>query len=546
MKITVNQALLILIKRYRNQEDKLQQLKSLLITGAKGASELAQIQEWLQDEVLEGFEISMTPEDISDDASRRYFETILAHNTLVEQLTNIPLSVFEAHLCAIELIVPYTWKEHVFEEIYRGVPGQGQNEVELEYADFIGKIKDGRFMPTLSAEDRQKVEMIAKASFAAMIIASNAAYRLPLNIYGKDAFARRGKLSKGMGHELTRNAHYGLLRGHDAVATDDAAHMEETYQYLKPSDQSTFDKSSEMVKRNFAQLVHPFSNGISGTMLCQLRALLKIKNHIHGIQDETTESAPIVQLSEFQAAIDEQPHLMQDPELLRKYLQLFCSTLLFNAGGHSIYEYLAPLQLDEVREGFRDVQGFELLDSEHIFLMGNDKAFDRAVDQAIEYNDALLKRRTLAEQISKLGEQRNFDGSLSKQILESTLSTTIKNKLLGLARFEPEKAKSNLIVAIELHNIVFDNGKKIGQQTLSFLRQGSRRHVILQDGINNALSALAEGQSEKAMQQIVQLKIALGKFHSFYSQATFPEEDKLDEVIERYHKRGGLTPEMQV
>jgi len=49
------------------------------------------------------------------------------------------------------------------------------------------------------------------------------------------------------------------------------------FPYIKPSDQAKYDKEALWIQKSFSHLVHPYSNSLSGTLLCQLRALLHCK-----------------------------------------------------------------------------------------------------------------------------------------------------------------------------------------------------------------------------------------------------------------------------
>ncbi|MCW8483823.1 hypothetical protein OQJ14_10665 [Fluoribacter dumoffii] len=91
MKISVGQALLILLAKNRDNGDKYNQLKHLYLAGAKDEETRAAIDAYLQDPALEDYEISKAPKDINRDSSRRYFETHLAYETLSSELGILPL-----------------------------------------------------------------------------------------------------------------------------------------------------------------------------------------------------------------------------------------------------------------------------------------------------------------------------------------------------------------------------------------------------------------------------------------------------------------------
>lgn len=81
---------------------------------------------------------------------------------------------------------------------------------------------------------------------------------------------------------------------------------------------------------------------------------------------------------------------------------MYVSALLFNAGGHSLHEFVAPLGLTQVQEEFADIDGFNTLDLEELFLNSNKDAFDRALDKAIRYNEHMLKKSAVKEELAGL------------------------------------------------------------------------------------------------------------------------------------------------
>ena len=166
--------------------------------------------------------------------------------------------------------------------------------------------------------------------------------------------------------DLTRNQNLGIMKGHMPIAQDDIARSDQETPYLKPSDQASFDEHARWVKSNFNRLLHPFSNSISGTILCQLRSHAKLRNDGNSV---FTHSGKLAQ-----------------------YNQLLISAMLFNSGGHTLHEFTAPFSLDAVKKEFRSTKGFEKINLESMYFTNNKKALDKAIQDAVDYNSTILQR----------------------------------------------------------------------------------------------------------------------------------------------------------
>ncbi|HRE31318.1 MAG TPA: hypothetical protein PLD88_05025, partial [Candidatus Berkiella sp.] len=78
----------------------------------------------------------------------------------------------------------------------------------------------------------------------------------------------KGGISKK--NDIGTSINYGILKGYMPTPTDDAVRAESSFDYHKPSEQTTFQMQGKWPKLNFNLLVHPFSNGISSTVFNQL------------------------------------------------------------------------------------------------------------------------------------------------------------------------------------------------------------------------------------------------------------------------------------
>ncbi|QEY52264.1 hypothetical protein [Legionella longbeachae] len=137
MKISVGQALLLLLQKYRNEPFKYLELKKLYLAGAKNDDFRTKINEYLKDELLIKYTISLTPESSNHDSSRRYFETQLAYETLVRQLPNLHSKSLSAYVHKIkEAALPFT-RVHC-DNVTKGYYDEYSDQ---EYADFLMKLQ---------------------------------------------------------------------------------------------------------------------------------------------------------------------------------------------------------------------------------------------------------------------------------------------------------------------------------------------------------------------------------------------------------------------
>ncbi|QBR83741.1 hypothetical protein E3983_04845 [Legionella israelensis] len=514
MKISVSQALLILLDKYKKDKARFKELKSLYLSGAKDEKSLKLINEYLNDDILQKYEVSREPEVINEDSSRRYFETHLAYETLSRKIDGFTAEEIKTYTQWIKELVPDYYNQ-LWDRVVIEHKGKADN-IEREYSDFFNKLKNHEIFTDFSEENRGKIVNIVAAAFIAMVIASNKPDALPLDIYGEGIYLERGKKDKS-GQKSTATSAYGLLRGHSPLPRDDKALMAKPQRFLKPSDQATYDLQAQWVKDNFDRLVHPFSNSISGTMLCQLRALLKIRENLKALD------------SNFQLENPEQL-IPLSPEKLETFMTTFISVMLFNSGGHTLYEYAAPLELDKVQEAFSDVEGFNQLNLEELFLTSNEEAFDVALNKAIDYNNQLLLKSDIHQEIQE--KKTAFDlKTLKAAIEESPFSSNVKenfNQLLNGS--DVDKVKMCFIQAEKLNDIIQKNEERVSSELFSSYRQGSARHKIVTKNLNEAIDALSHGEVTQAKTLIEQTISQLDQYQSRFFQTKMPERAILQEV----------------
>ncbi|WP_160116796.1 hypothetical protein [Legionella sainthelensi] len=158
------------------------------------------------------------------------------------------------------------------------------------------------------------------------------------------------------------------------LSRDDIAFSERPFNFLKSSEQAKYDEKALWVKNNFDQAVHPFSNSISGTMLCLLHALCFFQD---------------AKIYPFTESPDE-----------NNFIKLFSSVVVYFSGGHSLHELISVLRLPEVINELQDkpsLKGFDLngVFISSIFLNNNEQAFEQALQKAIVYNNHCILKNFL-------------------------------------------------------------------------------------------------------------------------------------------------------
>ncbi|HKY69928.1 MAG TPA: protein kinase, partial [Gammaproteobacteria bacterium] len=414
--ITPGQALLLLIAKYRSSDTVLaEKLKSLYLTGIRTKDENEFVEKMIEDPVLKKYQISSDPRLIANDASRRYFETHLSLETMKTRLSQLPLPLLKAHYDSIKaqfeslggdcdqerflqtgekvLVRDYETEHNLRiqegkdpEDIIKGVSAKAQAQLDKifsgkyqesdddmtkEYADLVSRIKNNK---RLSNEEKEKGLLIIKSTRLGMVLSKNiqkykklGCYQgedLPLeDIYHSNLYQEenRGRLAKDDTNRLAANHHnMGLLKGYHPLPVTDEAYSEEAYRYYKPADRSTFIDGSPWVEEGMAQKVHSYANSISGTMLVQLRTMLKL--HQEG------------------------KLVLKNKEQFNNTLSAMMGIMVGISGGHSLLEFSAPIKIDKFQEGFSGIDGFDQIDLKTLFFENNETAFEAALAKTIDYN----------------------------------------------------------------------------------------------------------------------------------------------------------------
>jgi hypothetical protein len=383
-RITPGQGLLLLIKHYQDDPVKCRALKNLYLIGANNGERCIAICEALLDEpLMQNYEIAIDEASINADPTRRYFETHLAFETLKQQLKLVrSRELISLYLASIKLFYAEISPERL-ETVIEVVNGKlirpifKKNE-NYQYYFYIKRIFEGSIFAEFTISERNKILYLERVLYLALVNGW-CKVEMPIDIYRGECFSPtyRGRVKREMSDlRLMRNQHFGLMKGYMPLAANDVARSDIPFEHIKSGDYSTFDVDSPSVQACFQQLVHPYSNSISGSFL----VLLRVLGRLHAEQ----------QALDFMTSLDK----------FLLLLRLCMSSALFYTGGHSLYEYMAILNLPEVQEFFQFLPGFAALDLATLFYDNNEAAFDEALDATLAYQAHLMNKKTLHDELT--------------------------------------------------------------------------------------------------------------------------------------------------
>lgn len=422
--ISYGQGLLMLIAD-ESDENLRQRYQQLYLSGLSKAS--AQEMQALEQACLhQGYQLEDDAQVQADDPTRRYFETHLSLETMKHKASQISLETLEAFYEQIKTnfeplggdLDRKLWEKHkrresmrdydaqiqerlakglnprdfikglsdkeqqALDRCFRGEFTEKDGSMHQEYAELVNQVqRDSR----LDDEQKQKILLVIKSTRLNMMLGKKISKYQKLGLYQGDELPlgdvystglylpeNRGRIAKedqqGFAHH-----HKGLLKPHNPLSVDDEAFQAEPYPYQKPSDRSDLSQGADWINLWQDEKVHTFSNSISGTMLVQLKQILK--QH----QDGTLP--------------------FKDVNELRDYLSLMMASMTYNSGGHSLYEFAYPTQLQEVQEAFKELPGFESLDLARFFGEDNEVALERALDKTLDYQKNIQTKQSLHDEL---------------------------------------------------------------------------------------------------------------------------------------------------
>lgn len=377
LKISINQAILILMDHYKNKPLQFNMLRKFYVSGLRTQEDGILLEEFLKEPALAEYKISIDYSVINEDPSRRYFETILAFETMKESLKELSIDNLDRHYSYLRELLSLTQRKE-FYYVFSGAKIEDRESPEYEFSDAIMRINNDKQYKEFSNKDKYKLNRLIKIAYLGVFLCYEYPKFFPMNIYVSHKYflpKNRGRVNKE-DQKLVTSQHYGILKNYMPVPLDDIAYTEIPFSYPRITDRNTFCPEAKWTKHNFEKLVYPFVSSISGTLLAQLRCMLFLK--------------------------EKNILIFNKKNSFCSFLQCFTSLLLYNSGGHSYYEYLVLLNLPEVRRKFKFIPEFKSINVESLLFQDNKIAFNSALQKTIEYNKIILNKMRLNYQIREM------------------------------------------------------------------------------------------------------------------------------------------------
>lgn len=336
---------------------------------------------------------------ISNDPRRRYFESILCHETVKFHIDELDINLLTAHFeqlyAELNIVKRKSIEKMIWQSDDVNNPIVRISDTAPEYLVATSKLKDIKnfrsFEPQTGTDNQtpeqilkdrtDKMRLITKVAQVAMTAVHTAMTKstYPLNVYDSADSpyepSKRGRLPKidENGQKQTvKSNNLGIMRSyHMPMPGDDALYEPPTMfmanQYRRCPDGSTFVIKAEQPQQTFQTQVSPFVTSISGTMLCQLRVIAKL-----------------LEQQAFQYA--------NNPEQFKSFMRMYVAFMIYNFGGHSLLEFTNVWHIPLVQQTFKDIPGFQDLNLYQLFQVENDDSFMSAMNKTIEYTQALQQR----------------------------------------------------------------------------------------------------------------------------------------------------------
>jgi hypothetical protein len=358
--IAVDQALLILLDRYRGDLDKFSQLKKLYLSGVTGQDSLNALKAFLESSELSVYQVCDSFETANKSATRRYFESNLALESLKQYKFSPELRLYsdlvsESASSSIDILL----------------------KRKTEYGDCAALLESTEALPHMSDETKDiAYEMLLLSASAVDICRTNC--QVSLDIYNAEVLSvqQNSAAYKQKDQQLVRLLHGGNLLSHAPLPRDDELFLTDRVSdldFTRATLSSTGVIGSFWVNKLTDSKVHPFVNSISGTVLAQIRIA------IHSL---TVDMFPF-----------------KEQKTFKEFFRAFISTLVYFLGGHSLYEFVYLFQRDDIKNSLGKYLNLGDINLESLFLQDNDMAFEKALDKTIQYNKQIIQRKTVRTQL---------------------------------------------------------------------------------------------------------------------------------------------------
>lgn len=370
------------------------QLKLFYLTGIKSKEDVIKLIELKSLPELSKYEISTRYDVVNKDASRRYFESHLAYETLKQHLVEISLDDLKNQFNSFMAILSGNIKA---EFINFFASGKIPDEPLEEYGYTLLQLRNSASSPydNFSVIERAKLEYFFKLSYIAVktIFKHNANF--PLNIYfegyykyenrdiastevsNRPPYVADNQPKKHEKYSKIRSSYLGILQGSMPLYRDDLLFSHLPIPYPRPPDihkvrEFKIENKESWAVKNFYTAVNPFVSSISGTLLCMLRI----------------------------CKADEDQFYFAEPEKFINFINCYTSALILFLGGHSYYEFLNVLFLPKIQDAYQSsLSGLQYVDEVSFLYDNNETAFNSALADAITYNKQILKREAVNDEL---------------------------------------------------------------------------------------------------------------------------------------------------
>lgn len=464
--ISPGESILLILEALFKQADSpgeiIEKISKLYFEGVKTAEQKQFILDLTIFFQNKGFIVSTSPEVINKDPTRRYFESHLAYNLIVDFSKNtIPLSMLEKLRHSLEhrlFSIPTIAKNsNLKTKIKKMLSGMCKEDIEtmlsdkekgvlaksleldkyqLEYAELIYKLRTATFFKanidpqqpkhnTAYEESKKTTEAnfilhckkLAEIACCTVLATHVTQYdtSLPVDVYTDGIFTMgmdgRGRLLKN-NHAQVKTGAKGLMRSIDPLPYDDVVNQHslsseniiQVSQFQRSADQATFMIESQWSQHLFSRLTQPYSNGISSTTLAQIRNLIMEKrlgkNHFN--------------------------------KCFLEYITLFAGLMVYNSGGHSFFEIFEVLKLNQFRELLQsEKKMYDALDKEELMTYclytSRRQAFDSALTETLKYMRQLLNKKYMHAELKS--EFRSIFTQSEPTILSPVLTSSLKKTI---------------------------------------------------------------------------------------------------------------------
>ena len=325
--------------------------------------------------------------DLDEETYRYQNEKVLVRNYQTEMIARE-----SAGLPLIDLVkgVDSDFQENEIDDSFGGViDTENDPNPKREYKDLVARVGFENALDLTQNEKDKAILLIKCARMASFLVELERRFKeagkfyIGVDVPGQDIYQsgiflpeNRGKILKNAGKTGSNNL--GIMTGNMPVARDDKIFTEHSFEYLKPAEMATYNLEAEWVKNTMKQLVHPFVNGVSGTVYIQLRML---------------------------AALAHKEKLTLNRKTIKPYMILLISCMGSMSGGHSLVEFVGTFQLEQVKSFLKIYSQDTLIEGlnlQTMFYDDNLPAFEATISAAIKYNNKIIDRKKVNIQINAI------------------------------------------------------------------------------------------------------------------------------------------------